>query len=318
MFIKADVFRSTGRTPEEAVRLNRALDSESLRALSTKPEADRTYRIDDSIHSVKPPLIAHLEAGRQREAAQLMAAYPEASRVTLEADRAERVLLVDRCLKLHRFAEALDELEAATSVHGDHFALLVQRGLAEIGRGRPERALEVLNKIGHEQDPQPLMTEINRRLRGKPSPQEPAAYLLSTARIDAGRSLSAHKEGAEFAAVLDQSGKVVVEATLSETELGAAKLVGVKNLTDNAIIYLDDSFGYHNLDRNPDSYKSLHQAIEGGTAELLELYGPALRVKPDRIRFQKNPSGGSESAGSRMGLAVRKQNPNQVNQGARN
>jgi len=273
VYIKAEALRSIGRTPEDVVRLSRALDSERVRVLSTKPESDRTYQVD-SILNGKPPLIAHLEAGRQREAARLMAANPDASRVTLEADRAERVLIVDRCLKLDRFAEALDELKAAVSVHGAHPALLLRRGLAEIGRGRPERALEVLNQIGHEQDPQQLTTEINRRLRGKPSSQE-REYLLHAARMNAGRTLSAHKEGAEFAAVLDESGKMLVEATLPEPEPANTKVVGAENLTDNAIIYMHDSAGNHNLDRNPAAYKSIHQPIEGGTAELLELYGPA-------------------------------------------
>jgi len=67
----------------------------------------------------------------------------------------------------------------------------------------------------------------------------------------------------------------LVEATLPEPEPANTKVVGAENLTDNAIIYMHDSAGNHNLDRNPAAYKSIHQPIEGGTAELLELYGPA-------------------------------------------
>jgi tetratricopeptide (TPR) repeat protein len=278
-------------SPEGLTRLVRSIDPQALRAAAANQRG--AAHVSAGVQTVElPALLAHLEGGRAREAARLIAVDPRAARRALDAALAQRQEEVDGYLDQGRPGEAKELLEKALRIYPDHPNLLTRLGLAEAELGRPDAAAECLNKsVERARRPERLLDEVNRRLQGKPTgPAREQA--LRQARLAAARDLTARKRSAaEAKAVVGKEG-AEIEVRLSGDLKGEAARPA--DLHADSTLYLDDSAGLENRDWTPSGRrKSLEQALEGGELELVAVHepDPVFQTKPDLIRV-----GDSETA----------------------
>ena len=285
LYIPAAQVPAARRSLDDLVWLAKAVPAGRVRELLRRPEADRTVPLEASTDAATRPLIAHLEAGEPRKAAALLVSDPAEARRQLDADRDLVCVNADRFLKLDRGGEALEVIATAMRLHGDHPRLLLLKGLAEISRGRTEGARETLTNMGRVSEPQPLLTELYRRLKGNPPPAE-KRYLRTASRVIAARELTGEHAGVDIEAILDNSGVLAVQMTFDTPTFMS---VGMERLDAGTAAYIDDSAGLSNLDLAPNPLASLRESIAGGGYELLELYDPALAVLPEVLRFGGTP-----------------------------
>jgi hypothetical protein len=268
---RADLPKALAEAPERLTRLVGSADRSALKATGGDE-----------------PLVARLEAGDTRGAGRLMAEDPAAARRQLDADLARRRVDADRYLEQGRPGEAKELLEKGLRLHPDHPDLLARLGLAEAELGRPDAAAEDLTRTAERaRDPQPLLDEVNRRLRGQPA--GPAReHALRQARLAAARDLVARKKSAaEVQAVAGKEGAEIEARLPDEPKVEAAR---PGDLGDGAALYLDDAAGLENRDWSPGAReKTLEQAVEGGELELLRLHeaDPVFQTSPDVVRLGK-------------------------------
>ncbi len=289
---EADLPGSLRNSPADLAGLFRSADLKPLSggggSVSGPPQGPPRISLG-SEPPEKRPLIRALLAGDLRKENRLRAVDREGAHRQMQADRAERLDLVDRQLNQNLPVEALQELEVALRLHPGDSALLLRRGIALLRLRRPQGVRQTLGK--HQNDPARILSDVNRILREGPS-SEVREAASRVAREGVARDMKRRNKTTADVQLVNGSPGLLLEAQLPrEPTTRPARPQDVQPCSE---LYIDDSRSLGNRDFSPTGrQKTIQQAIEGGECELVRLHQPdhVFQINPDVVRIKGRDSG---------------------------
>jgi hypothetical protein len=264
--------------------------------LANKPVGQPDQRLGIDANARGPPLIRNLQAGNHSEAARLISKDPVGSRQALDQHLTDGLRDADNYIATNRNVEAIQKLRDLNQVHGSKPEISLRRGLAEIGRGRLEKAADELNRLGSleaSSGAEKFYDEVNHRLQQPGLKSAEGEFLDRAAKMVNWRDLQVKGMVKGALKAQGKGDRFSLEYSLPEQPtLRPAEAEAISQSKDTPI-YVEDDPGLNSRDWNPSvQQKTLQEAISGDEVSLFALHrGELAHFQPDVIQVAKTGGG---------------------------
>ena len=269
-------------SPEQFTRRFGPAERKSLAAFARSAKANDTWAAPSGPPKPpKPPEIVQLAGeGNFRDAAARLARDPAESKRAFDAWRRERLREAADLLRADRPNEALALIVGVEGRFGCSSESRALAGLAELRRGRPKVAAELLSRPLTPEARQVFLDNAAKFARS-PGVDPITRTNIATAKRFV-RDIDVTPAGGSTVRLKVEDGRLHVHAEIRTSDL---RPVRPETLAADGQLYIADSVRLGNVESADPLLRTrvLHEAIQADAAELFELHEPGQLATADRL-----------------------------------
>jgi hypothetical protein len=198
------------------------------------------------------PIVRDFETANYPDAASRLARDPKAYRAALDNQLKEELQNYEQLVSQNKLNEAGQRLDYLMDIHGKRPELMLRRALEDLGTGRPDSALKLLEEAGGKKmiDPDRFYAEIDERIaNGHLTPQDAQSLREFRAYMEIEQQMLIKNDLLQrFYVSVDNGHFNLWKDAKLVTENSSVEALSAH---PHAPIYIQDTPGLNHLDFNP-------------------------------------------------------------------